>query len=510
MVGYRVQNTESFNPTYICSYCLLLLRDPVQLIDCAHRMCQSCANELEGDMITCSECHEKTNRNKLLIDRGFKNDMMTLTIVCSLCNWTGMLNIYQNHLDQNHPNPICHACNQKFNSVNNLDRHIQYHCEKIIVDCPLKEFGCQEMILRINLSQHYLSEQHQNILMYFVHHLKSIVSQVMCNQLQIPSQTTIDHRQITDNMTIPLQEIDDTVNVLSDGIETLDSDIQRVNTESIHHKNTLDSLIPQLSTLKISIEEENKVLDSIKINQEVLQQDVESMGQKLNDMKMSSYDGTFVWKINDVQEKMAAAQSDRQTSIYSPPFYSSSTGYKMCLRLYLNGDGNARRTHMSLFFVLMRGEYDAILKFPFAYKVIYCLYDQSNQQNHIIDSFKPDIKSNSFQRPRSDMNIASGIPKFVPLTKLQNDKNTYIRDNTMYIKVIIDFDNIPKTMLPYVLSLNPGLTYSIQQTMIQQENVRQERLLASSTTNIQTDQLTTGNLQDIDTLSNISSGNNIN
>ncbi|CAF3845966.1 unnamed protein product, partial [Rotaria sordida] len=208
--------------------------------------------------------------------------------------------------------------------------------------------------------------------------------------------------------------------------------------------------------------------------------------------------------------EVAAAQLDRQTSIYSPPFYSSSTGYKMCLRLYLNGDGNARRTHMSLFFVLMRGEYDAILKFPFAYKVIFCLYDQSNQHNHIIDSFKPDIKSNSFQRPRSDMNIASGIPKFVPLTKLQNDKNTYIRDNTMYIKVIIDFDNIPKTMLPYVLSLNPGLTYSIQQTMIQQENVRQERLLASSTTNIQTDQSTTGNLQDIDTLSNISSGNNIN
>src|SRR5690349_23642973 len=84
---------------------------------------------------------------------------------------------------------------------------------------------------------------------------------------------------------------------------------------------------------------------------------------------------------------LADAQSERQTSIYSPPFYSSPTGYKMRARLYLYGDGNARRTHMSLFFVLMRGPNDAILKFPFNYKVTFCLYDQTPQLRHIIDSF---------------------------------------------------------------------------------------------------------------------------
>ncbi|CAF0926041.1 unnamed protein product [Rotaria sp. Silwood1] len=170
------------------------------------------------------------------------------------------------------------------------------------------------------------------------------------------------------------------------------------------------------------------------------------------------------------------AQSERQTSIYSPPFYSSPNGYKMRARLYLNGDGNARRTHMSLFFVLMRSLNDPILKFPFNYKVSFCLYDQTSSQRHIIDSFRPDIKSSSFQRPRLDMNIASGIPKFIPLEMIQQEGSPYVRDDTMFIKILVDFGEIQKTLLPYALSLNPGLPMHIQQTMIKQEAERRIQL----------------------------------
>ncbi len=141
----------------------------------------------------------------------------------------------------------------------------------------------------------------------------------------------------------------------------------------------------------------------------------------------------------------------------------------MRARLYMAGDGNARRTHMSIFFVLMRGEYDAVLHFPFSFKVSFCLFDQTTQQRHIIDSFRPDIKSNSFQRPRSDMNIASGIPKFLPLTMIQQDNNPYVRDDAMFIKILVDFGNIPKTVLPYILSLNPGLPILIQEECIKRE-----------------------------------------
>lgn len=57
--------------------------------------------------------------------------------------------------------------------------------------------------------------------------------------------------------------------------------------------------------------------------------------------------------------------------MYSSPtaFYTSKYGYKMCLRIYLNGDGTGRGSHLSLFFVVMRGLSDALLKWPFNQKV---------------------------------------------------------------------------------------------------------------------------------------------
>lgn len=73
-------------------------------------------------------------------------------------------------------------------------------------------------------------------------------------------------------------------------------------------------------------------------------------------------------------------------------------------------------------------------------QVTLMLLDQNNRE-HIIDAFRPDISSSSFQRPVSDMNIASGCPLFCPFSKL-DCKNSYIRDDTIFIKVIVDLTGL--------------------------------------------------------------------
>ena len=45
-------------------------------------------------------------------------------------------------------------------------------------------------------------------------------------------------------------------------------------------------------------------------------------------------------------------------------------GYKMCIRAYLNGDGIGKKTHLSVFFVLMKEKFDPLLNWPFDYKVV--------------------------------------------------------------------------------------------------------------------------------------------
>jgi TNF receptor-associated factor 2/TNF receptor-associated factor 3 len=53
----------------------------------------------------------------------------------------------------------------------------------------------------------------------------------------------------------------------------------------------------------------------------------------------------------------------------------------MCIRAYLNGDGMGYKTHLSLFFVLMKGECDPLLKWPFEYKVSMILVGRSTSGN---------------------------------------------------------------------------------------------------------------------------------
>lgn len=86
-------------------------------------------------------------------------------------------------------------------------------------------------------------------------------------------------------------------------------------------------------------------------------------------LETASYNGTLIWKIRDYKRRKQEAVAAKTLSLYSQPFYTGYFGYKMCARIYLNGDGMGKGTHLSLFFVVMRGEYDALLPWPFKQKV---------------------------------------------------------------------------------------------------------------------------------------------
>lgn len=109
-------------------------------------------------------------------------------------------------------------------------------------------------------------------------------------------------------------------------------------------------------------------------------------------------------------------------------------------KVYPNGDGMGRGTHLSLFFVVMKGEYDSLLPWPFRQKVTMVLLDQESGQSHLTDSFRPDTTSSSFRRPVSDMNVASGCPLFVSHAVLETPK--YLKDDTIMLKFIIDLTDL--------------------------------------------------------------------
>ena len=161
---------------------------------------------------------------------------------------------------------------------------------------------------------------------------------------------------------------------------------------------------------------------------------------RIENMEFASHNGVIIWPITEFMRKRHDSIVGKNVSFYSPFFYTGRYGYKMRLRVYLNGDGIGKGSHVSLFFVICKGKYDALLPWPFRQKVTMTILDQDNVQN-VSDSFKPDPSSSSFQRPKNPMNIASGCPLFMPLAYL--DTQAYLRDDTLFIKAEVDTSNLP-------------------------------------------------------------------
>ena len=189
----------------------------------------------------------------------------------------------------------------------------------------------------------------------------------------------------------------------------------------------------QLDTTQESSRRHDRRIESIEHTLALRNVTLADLEEYVRQQEFSSYDGELLWKVSDYARRRNDAVTGQQVSFYSPYFYTSRYGYKMCARIYLNGVDMGRGTHISIFFVVMRGQYDALLPWPFRQKVTFMLLDQDNAE-HV--TFKPVPSSSSFQRPRRDFNIVCGCPMFCSIKELKT--RAYVRDDTMFIKIVVD------------------------------------------------------------------------
>jgi len=190
----------------------------------------------------------------------------------------------------------------------------------------------------------------------------------------------------------------------------------------------------QLDTAQESIRRLERRIDSIEHTLALRNVTLADLEENIRQQEFSSHDGQLLWKITEFARRRNDAVSGQQVSFYSPCFYTSRYGYKMCARIYLNGDGMGRGTHISVFFVVMRGPNDAFLRWPFRLNVTFMLLDQDNVE-HLTHTFKPDPSCSSFGRPSGFQNSKSGFPMFCALGEL--NRHAYVRDDTMFLRVIV-------------------------------------------------------------------------
>ncbi|CAH1802326.1 unnamed protein product [Owenia fusiformis] len=152
----------------------------------------------------------------------------------------------------------------------------------------------------------------------------------------------------------------------------------------------------------------------------------------------------LVFKISDFAKKFEQAKDDdpeHKGIEFSPVFRTAPHGYRLGMSLVLNGDGpSVKGKFMSIFFCILRGDFDGILPWPFARHLSFSLLDQNadvEQREHHVKTFRPRlIKQNVpfLWRPgKHGRNPSMGIPRFVSHEILKS--RDYIKENQIFIRV---------------------------------------------------------------------------
>ena len=114
---------------------------------------------------------------------------------------------------------------------------------------------------------------------------------------------------------------------------------------------------------------------------------------------------------------------------WSEPFYSHPGGYKMAIKIYPNGRGYRKGTHLSLYVDIIRGEFDDKLRWPFDGEVTVQAYNRTTEQWSMKKIFALNEKCCGLVyvcRQVDTITIADwGYVDYLPLSEFKKD---YVKD----------------------------------------------------------------------------------
>ena len=124
----------------------------------------------------------------------------------------------------------------------------------------------------------------------------------------------------------------------------------------------------------------------------------------------------------------------------SPSFYTSPQGYHMRIKVYPNGSGAGKDTHISAFAMVLHGKYDDDISWPFQGEVILIVLNQLDNRNHLYKKrlTKGTEANKKYLQPGGS---GFGSQTFIPHSQLGHNpaKNTqYLKDDTLYFRVSVD------------------------------------------------------------------------
>ena len=161
---------------------------------------------------------------------------------------------------------------------------------------------------------------------------------------------------------------------------------------------------------------------------------------KLKDTEEKLDTRMFIWKINEFNELLRQEKTGEKHCIESVPFYTDRTesyGYKLKVRSHLNGSWFGKNTHLSVYIIVMQGEYDAILPWPFRKKVKFTLIDQQDdsvkRENFTMQLITGDYPEDFARPTQKESSKGLGFAEFISHEELHSRR--YLVDDTLFLQI---------------------------------------------------------------------------
>ena len=388
---------------YFCPVSFAVLLEPYQTQCCGNHLAKESYERLQGQ--PCPVCREENLT--AMKDKFHKRRVLSLKVRCPHkaegCEWEGELGSLEQHLD----------------TSSNASSVAVAACQYVDVDCA----SCGKCFKRHALQLH-VKDCVSSMLTQEVPKLKVKVQE---QSEQIKQQADLIKQQgdLTKQLGDQIKQQGDLTKQQGDQIKQQGDQIKQqgdqIKQQGDLTKQQGDQIKQQGDQIKQQGDQIKQQGDLIKqLEDRIKQQEGhdDQWGRDQIEEKfklLMKFNKLVIPPVDIVMDEFEEYKDDNSTW-FSPPFYSHLGGYKMCLKVYANGQGDVEGTHVSVFVCLMRGEFDDDLKWPFNGKITIQLkttnpFEPQHFQSVLVFDDKCD--DDAVWKPTGERNSGWGYPVFI-------------------------------------------------------------------------------------------------
>ena len=401
-----------------CPVCLLVLREPYQATCCGYSFCRLCFERIKIKKISCPCCKAEQFDN--YPNKGLQRSLYNFKVYCTNksqgCQWTGELGQLHQHLNLNptdenqlegcqYAQIQCLFCSKLYERSN-----VKIHQND---QCPKRPFSC-EFCKDFHSHHENVTNNHWPVCTHYPVLCpnkcgKSLKRHCIGSHVAGECPLTIvicDFKHVGCDVTLPHEDLP---------VHLAENVVTHMSLQTASYK--------QLVQFVVRLQKDNQQL----------QQKIAKVTQDLQMLQS-------LVPILPVEISLLGFDRRKKNNEvwYSHPVYTKVGGYKMCLKIYTNGYGKHKGSHMSVFVNMMRGEFDDQLEWPFRGEIIVQLLNPNSDQRHCVRSFvysdetigSSDIANRVM---KGDICFCGyGSPKFISHTELQQE---YLKEDSFVLRV---------------------------------------------------------------------------